>query len=95
MFQYSLQIIDVDSDVLDVSQASFQAIVIMNSSDFQKICKDMNGIEAKYVDITLVGNVLKISGKGDSTHGNAEMSESQNGTVTINRKEDSMDCNMN
>ena len=92
MFQYSLQIIDVDSDVLDVSQASFQAIVIMNSSDFQKICKDMNGIESKYVDITLVGSVLKISGKGDSTHGSAEMSESQNGTVTINRKEDCKDC---
>lgn len=87
-FQYSLQIIDVDNDVLDVSQASFQAIVIMNSCDFQKVCKDMNGIEAKYVDITLAGNVFRISGKGDSAIGRAEFTENQN-TVTINRKEDS------
>lgn len=87
-FQYSLQIIDVDNDVLDVSQASFQAIVIMNSCDFQKVCKDMNGIEAKYVDITLAGNVFKISGKGDSAVGKAEFTESQN-SVTINRKEES------
>lgn len=86
-FQYSLQIIDVDNDVLDVSQASFQAIVIMNSCDFQKVCKDMNGIEAKYVDITLAGNVFRISGKGDSAVGKAEFSENQN-TVTINRKEE-------
>lgn len=83
-FQYSLQIIDVDNDVLDVTQASFQAIVIMNSCDFQKVCKDMNGIEAKYVDITLAGNVLRISGKGDSAVGSAEFTESQN--ITINRK---------
>lgn len=88
VFQYSLQIIDVDNDVLDVSQASFQAIVIMNSSDFQKVCKDMNGIEAKYVDITLVGNTFCISGKGDSAVGKAEFTENQN-TVTIDRKEES------
>lgn len=89
-FQYSLQIIDVDNDVLDVTQASFQAIIIMNSSDFQKVCKDMNGIEAKYVDITLAGNILRISGKGDSAVGSAEFTESQN-TVTINRKPECKD----
>lgn len=87
-FQYSLQIIDVDNDVLDVSQASFQAIVIMNSCDFQKVCKDMNGIEAKYVDITLVGSTFRITGKGDSAIGKAEFTENQN-TITVNRKEDS------
>lgn len=87
VFQYSLQIIDVDNDVLDVSQASFQAIVIMNSCDFQKVCKDMNGIEAKYVDITLAGNIFRISGKGDSATGKAEFTENQN-TITINRKEE-------
>lgn len=86
-FQYSLQIIDVDNDVLDVSQASFQAIVIMNSSDFQKVCKDMNGIETKYVDITLAGSIFRISGKGESAIGSAEFTENQH-TVTINRKED-------
>jgi proliferating cell nuclear antigen len=88
IFQYSLQIIDVDTDVMDVSQASFQAIVTMNSSDFQKVCKDMNGIEAKYVDIMLVGNVFKISGKGESALGSAEFTENQSGSVTINRKDD-------
>jgi len=87
--QYNIQIIDVDSDVLDVSQASFQAIVVMNSSDFQKICKDLNGIEVRYVDVTLVGSVLKISGKGESVNGSAEYHENQNVTISRSATEDS------
>jgi proliferating cell nuclear antigen len=86
--QYNLPIIDVDTDVLDVSQASFQAVIVMNSADFQKVCKDMNGIEAKYVDITLINNVIKISAKGEFAHGSAEFSESPNGSITINRKDE-------
>jgi len=90
VFQYSLQIIDVDNDVLDVSQASFQAVIIMNSTDFQSVCKNMNGIEAKYVDITLSGNVFRISAKGEFAVGSAEFSENTTGGngITINRKEE-------
>ena len=87
VFQYHLQVIDVDNDVLDVSQASFQAVVVMNSIDFQKVCKDMNGIEAKYVEITLIGNVFRISAKGDFANGCAEFTENSAGSITINRKE--------
>jgi len=88
--QYNLQMIDVDNDVLDVSQASFQAIVTMNSSDFQTVCKNMNGIEAKHVDITVTGNVFRIYGKGEIADGTSEFSENTGGVsgITINRREE-------
>lgn len=89
VYQYSLQIIDVDNDVLDVSQASFQAVVIMNSVDFQKVCKDMNGLEAKYIDITLSGSIFRISANGEFALGSAEFTEtSGGGGIQVNRKDD-------
>jgi proliferating cell nuclear antigen len=90
VFSYSLQIVDVDSEVLDVSQASFQAVTIMSSVDFQKVCKDMMGIEAKYVDITLVDNKLTVLGKGEFVQGSAEFPENGS-TVVINRKDEHKD----
>jgi proliferating cell nuclear antigen len=85
-FNYSIQIIDIDNDVLDISKVTFEAIVIMNSCDFQKICKDMNGLESKYVTISLIGKVFKISCQGDIGYGNAELSESSSGNIYINRQ---------
>lgn len=86
LFNYSIQIIDIDNDVLDVSTVTFEAIVIMNSSDFQKICKDMNGLESKYVYISLVDKKLKIYCEGDIGFGNAELTESDTGNIFINKQ---------
>lgn len=86
LFNYSIQIIDIDNDVLDVSTVTFEAIVIMNSSDFQKICKDMNGLESKYVSISLIDKKFKISCEGDIGYGNAELSESDTGNIFINKQ---------
>lgn len=93
MFNYNLPLIDVDSDILDISSASFQALVIMSSNDFQKVCRDMNGIEAKYVDLTLVKNVFKISSRGEIAEGCAEFRETSNDSsgVIIKRNNSSVD----
>lgn len=90
IFTYTMLIVDVDNQVLDVSQANFQSVVIMSSADFHKVCKDMLGIEAKYVDITLVDNKLSVSGKGEFVHGKAEFNE--NGTsIVVKRKDEFKD----
>ena len=94
LFNYSIQIIDIDNDVLDVSTVTFEAIVIMNSTDFQKICKDMNGLESKYVSISLVDKVFKISCEGDIGYGNAELSESNSGNIFINKQKGFEDVNI-
>jgi len=93
-FDWNLQLLDIDSDILDISCASFQAVVIMSSNDFQKVCRDMNGVEAKYVDITLIDERLIFECKGEFADGRAEYkdissrkSESKNNlpTITIKR----------
>jgi len=71
-FEWNLQLLDIDSDILDISSASFQAVVIMTSADFQKVCRDMNGVEAKYVDITLCEDTLIFECKGEFADGRAE-----------------------
>ena len=86
-FNYNIQIIDIDYDVLDVSKITFEAIVVMNSVDFQKLCKDMNGLDAKYVTIALEKNTFIISCEGDVGNGCAEYSESDIGNIFINRQE--------
>lgn len=86
-FNYSIQIIDIDDDVLDVSKVTFEAIIVMNSVDFQKICKDMNGLDAKYVNISLKDKAFKISCEGEIGSGCAEFSESEHGNIYINRQE--------
>lgn len=86
VFNYSIQIIDIDNDVLDISKVTFEAIVVMNSNDFQKILKDMNGLEAKNVNISLIGNTFKIYCCGDIGNGCAELYENESGNIFINRQ---------
>lgn len=89
-YNYNIQIIDIDNDVLDISKVTFEAIVVLNSVDFQKICKDLNGLEAKYVTIELNGNYLNISCEGDIGNGDIRLCESESNqaaNILINRKE--------
>jgi len=85
-FDYSIQIIDIDNDVLDISKVTFEAIVVMNSNDFQKICKDMNGLDAKYVSISLINKTFKIECSGDIGIGSASFNENDSGNIFINRQ---------
>ena len=87
-FEYSLQLMDIDRSILDITCAKFQVVVIMSSNDFQKVCRDMNGIEAKVLDIMLVENVLQIKGTGDIASGKAEFRDTKDAhsSITVKRK---------
>jgi len=60
----------------------------MNSAEFQKICKDLNGLEARFITISLEGNSLHISCNGDIGNGDIRLSEAQESSnILINRQE--------
>jgi proliferating cell nuclear antigen len=87
-FNYNIQIIDIYNEVLDISKVTFEAIVVMNSAEFQKICKDLNGLEARFITISLEGNSLHISCNGDIGNGDIRLSEAQESSnILINRQE--------
>lgn len=87
-FEYSLQLMDIDRSMLDITSAKFQAVVIMSSTDFQKVCRDMNGIEAKLLEITLIDNVFQMKGSGEIANGKAEYHDTKDNSssITIKRK---------
>lgn len=94
IFEYQTSIQYIDQDVLDISSVTFSAIVIMSALDFQKILKDLNGLDAKYVDIELMNKTLKISAKGDIGSGEALLTErinrnnTSNNNIAISRNDD-------
>jgi proliferating cell nuclear antigen len=86
--KYKIQLMDVDSDIMEMTAAKFEAVVIMNSSDFQKACRDLNGLETKYIDIVLSDNTLQLKGEGGLAIGTAEFHDTKAPTssITIKRK---------
>ena len=87
-FEYNLQLMDIGREMLDITSAKFQAVIVMCSSDFQKACRDMNGIESKLLEITLIDNVFRMKGNGEIASGQAEFRDTKDNTssITIKRK---------
>jgi proliferating cell nuclear antigen len=82
---YKLSLMDLDSDPLDVPPTSFDAVITMPSSDFHKLCRDMNHI-SEYIEIQSVSKSLILKGRGDIAHQETILGETPNG-VSINRSE--------
>lgn len=61
---YKLNLLDLDHQDLLVDPLTFPEVVTLPSSDFQKICRDMNNL-ADYMEIRSVNNQLVFSCKGD------------------------------
>jgi proliferating cell nuclear antigen len=61
---YRLDLLDLDNQKINVDPVEFPSIITMSSSDFQKICRDMNNI-ADYVEIKNFNNKLMFSCRGE------------------------------
>jgi proliferating cell nuclear antigen len=61
---YKLSLLDLDHHDLLVDPLAFPEVVTLPSSDFQKICRDMNNL-ADHMEIRSVNNQLVFSCKGD------------------------------
>lgn len=61
---YKLKLLDLPNTQMSIPEITFDAVVTMNSSEFHKLCREMNQI-ADYVDIRCLENKIIFSCKGD------------------------------
>jgi proliferating cell nuclear antigen len=74
---YTLDLMDIDEESINIPPAEFNAVITMLSSDFQKICRDMNNLAEK-IEIKSAGKQLIFSCKGDFASQETIMGESSN-----------------
>lgn len=61
---YKLNLLDLDHQNISVDPTDFTEVVTLPSSDFQKICRDMNNL-AEFMEIKSISNQLIFGCKGD------------------------------
>jgi proliferating cell nuclear antigen len=61
---YKLNLLDLDNTKLQIPEASFNSIITLPSTDFQKICRDMHNL-AEFVEIKTINKELILTCKGD------------------------------
>lgn len=61
---YRLDLLDLDNQKIQIDPAEFPSVITLASSDFQKICRDMNNI-AEHVEIKNFNNKLVFSCRGE------------------------------
>jgi len=62
--KYVMKLLDLGNPPLYVPEINFDAVIIMNSNEFNKICREMNQI-AEYVEISCFSNKITFVCKGD------------------------------
>jgi proliferating cell nuclear antigen len=62
--RYKLNLMDLPEESITVPPATFESVITMPSTDFQKLCRDMHNI-ADLLEIKSVGSQLMFNCKGD------------------------------
>jgi proliferating cell nuclear antigen len=63
---YKYKVLSVETNSLNIQPKQFESVIVMPSSDFQKTCRDMNNLGAKYIDIKSIDDKLIFSCNGTS-----------------------------
>jgi len=80
--KYKLNLMDLNNEQIDIPPATFESVLMMPSSNFQKICKDMHNI-ADDIEIKSVGKQLVFSCKGDYAEQETIFGETNSGMSFI------------
>jgi proliferating cell nuclear antigen len=75
---YKLNLIEVDSDDITIPEHEFQSIIMLPSSDFNRICRDMD-IISDTIEIKSIGSQLIFSCKGEIGNQETIMGETEKG----------------
>ena len=75
---YKLNLLDIQEDEVDIPPAEFETELTLPSCDFQKIIRDMINI-GENIEITSIGNQLKLICNGDFAHQETVLGETNNG----------------
>ena len=83
---YELNLLDIESEEMNIPPVSFDSELSFPSSDFQKIIRDMVNI-GEIIDITSYSKTLKLSCKGDFASQETIMHEtSEPNTISFNNE---------
>lgn len=83
---YKLNLLDLDNPKISVNSADFNYEIMLQSADFQKICRDMYNI-AEVVEIKNIGNQLILSCKGDFCSQETVLADTENNACNKNNNE--------
>jgi proliferating cell nuclear antigen len=83
---FKLNLLDLDNEKIRIDDVEFNTVINLPSTDFQKICRDMNNI-AEHVEIKNIGNQLIFSCKGEFCNQETIIIDNNNGINTIQQKE--------
>ena len=75
-----MNLLDLENNNIEIPSATFNSVITLPSSDFQKICRDINGI-ADYLEIKNINNQLILSCTGDFCSHEITISDSDSITV--------------
>jgi len=86
---YSLNLMDLNEESIQIPPATFSSVITMPSVDFQKICRDMHNL-ADIIEVKSVGSQLIFSCKGDFAKQETIMGEcTTNGMSYVKKQDDS------
>ena len=75
---YKLNLLDIQEDEINIPPAEFETELTLPSCDFQKIIRDMINI-GEDIEITSIGNQLKLVCNGEFAHQETILGETNNG----------------
>jgi len=85
---FKLNLLDLDEEEIAVPPVKFSSVINIPSSDFQKICRDMNNL-SNLIEIRSIGNKLIFTCQGDFAQQETIMCESNNNGITyVEKKND-------
>lgn len=87
---FKLNLMDLSNENIRVPPAQFTSVISMKSSDFQKLCRDMNNISEE-IEIKSVAGQLILTCKGDFAQQETILGESVNGGMSVVAKEDDIE----
>lgn len=81
---YKLNLYDLDNPQIKVDPAEFNSVITLLSSDFHKICRDMNNL-AEFVEIRNINNQLIFKCSGEFAQQETIISDSENGSTITSK----------
>ena len=75
---YKLNLLDLNEDTIKIPPTTFESVITMPSTDFQKICRDMFAL-ADILEIKSIDQQLIFSCKGDFASQETILGETNNG----------------
>ena len=85
--KFKMNLMDLDEDDLEIPPAVFDARIVIPSTEFHKIMREMHGY-AEYVEIKCANNRIIFKCKGDYAERETELRESENSIAVQYKKND-------